>query len=90
MKPKPPVSAAARNSRATSAEAVVLSMKIAPDFTPANAPSFADGDGAQIIVIADAGKDEVGAFCGVPSESAIAPPNSPTHFCALARSGCRP
>ena len=40
-------------------------MKIAPGFMPAKAPSDPSVIGAQIVVIADAGEDEVAALGGV-------------------------
>ena len=39
-------------------------MKIAPAFMPAKAPSLPSRHGAQVVVIADAGEDEIGAVGG--------------------------
>jgi hypothetical protein len=58
------LSASADNSRATAAEAVVWSTKTAPDLTPAKGAVGADRHLAQVIVIADAGHDEILAFGG--------------------------
>ena len=73
------------SSRATSAEAVVLSMKTAPFFIALKAPSWPIVTVAQIVVIADAGEDEILARRPPPrASSATPPPCSPTHFSALA------
>ena len=67
MKPAPCSFAAACSSRATSAEAVVWSTKIAPWPSPANAPSGPMVTCAQVVVVADAGEDESPALRRPPA-----------------------
>ena len=71
--------ALAKSSRATSAEAVVWSTKIAPFFMPAKAPRLAERHGAQVVVVADAGEDDLGSRrpprpASAPSVPRSAPP----------------
>ena len=78
-------SAAACSSRATAADAVVWSTKTAPGFMPAKAPSSPSTTRAQVVVVADAGEDEVApaaASRGVGRASARRTPS--TQACALA------
>jgi hypothetical protein len=64
MKFRPCALAAAYNSRATLAEAVVWSTKTAPFFMPAKAPSAPMDHCAQIVVVAHAAKNDVGMLDG--------------------------
>ena len=60
-------------------------MKIEPFAIDRKHPDSADGDGAQIVVVADAGEDEILALRRLRrGEAAKAPPCSATHFSALA------
>ena len=86
MKPKPLSLAAASSSRATSAEAVVWSTKMAPLRHALRrrrpAPSV---DLAQVVVVADAGEDDLLALGGLARASRRrAPPCSDTQSSALA------
>jgi hypothetical protein len=64
MKCRPRERAAAASSRATSAEAVVWSTKMAPGCMPAKAPLVAQHHRAQVVVVAHAAEHEVGARGG--------------------------
>ncbi len=64
MNLKPALVAAASSSRATSAEAVVWSTKVAPFLHAGEGAVGADRDRAQIVVVADAAHHEILAFGG--------------------------
>jgi hypothetical protein len=83
MKCRPWARACACSSRATSADAVVWSTKMAPAAMPAKAPS-GPGDGAQVGVVAHAGKHEFGARGGLARRGAVLPPYSAAQAAALA------
>ena len=59
MNCRPWALATALSSRATSAEAVVWSTNTAPGFIPAKAPFGTQRDAAQVIVVANAAKNNV-------------------------------
>ncbi len=70
---------------ATSALAVVLSIRTAPAFAAGEHAILADRYRAQIIVItADAGKDEIGTFGRSSGRGANLPSNCPAQASALA------
>ena len=83
-KVKPRFFASASSSRATSAEAVVLSMKTAPAFIAEKAPSgpvVTARKSSSLPTQAKTKSCPAAAFAGV---GAAVPPCSATHFCALA------
>ena len=74
------------SSRATLAEAVVLSTYTAPSDKPAKMPSFTQHDVAQVVVVAHAGEREVRTLHGLPWRvRTIWPPCSATHGLRLGR-----
>ena len=64
-KPTPLPRLAASSSRATSAEAVVWSTRIGALLHAGKRAVGAEGDRAQVVVIADAGEDEIGILRGL-------------------------
>ena len=83
---RPRSAALSASSRATSADAVVLSMKIAPRSMAEQGAVGADRHRAQVVVIADASEDEVRARRQPrPAWRPSLPPCSAAHASALAR-----
>jgi len=77
--------ASAWSSRATSAEAVVLSDENRAGLHAVERTIRADRHGAKVVIIADAGKDEVLAGCGLFGVFIAVPPCWVAHASAFAK-----
>ncbi|MNL67982.1 hypothetical protein D3C87_1926340 [compost metagenome] len=84
MKPQPLALAAASSSRATSAEAVVLSIRTAPAFMPDSAPSASVVTDRRSSSLPTQVKTKSASLAASAGVAAALPPNCATHFSALA------
>jgi len=83
-KPRPRFCASASSSRATSAEAVVLSTKIAPGFIAAKAPSAPIVTARRSSSLPTQAKTKSCPAAASAGVGAMLPPCSATHFSAFA------
>jgi hypothetical protein len=85
MKCRPLALQAASSSRATSAEAVVLSMRVAPGFMPSSTPSLAVVTERKSSSLPTQVKTKSASFAASAGVRNAVPPNSAAHFSALAK-----
>ena len=84
MNLKPALVAAASSSRATSAEAVVWSTKVAPFFMPANAPSAPIATARRSLSLPTQHITKSWPSAAAFGVAAVLPPNLSAHSFALA------
>ncbi len=85
MKWRPFSVVAASSSRATSAEAVVLSMRVAPFFMPSSTPSLPTVTARRSSSLPTQVKTKSASFAASAGVRKALPPNSAAHFSALAK-----